>query len=69
MQATLFGAACIDQARAERAQKKDTGVLWTDEDVAFEMGLENWNAFLVPQPNNPKRLFNVWFEDWWSECP
>jgi hypothetical protein len=43
---------------------------WTDADIAFEMGLENWDLGLgnVPDALRPKRFFRAWIEDWEFDC-
>jgi hypothetical protein len=41
--------------------------LWNDNDVEFQLGLENFTADEangVPQGRNPRRLFHTWREDW-----
>ena len=61
-QATVFGAASIDRSRAIQAAEESNGVLlesrWTDADIAFQVGLENWDGMPgdVPVPVAPKRL-------------
>jgi hypothetical protein len=72
-QATIYGAACIDKMRALSAHEEKNGIVssrWTDADMAFDMGLENWDGPLgnVPAPVVPKRLFKAWIEDWEWEC-
>jgi hypothetical protein len=67
MQATIFGAACIEKARVLKAQKELSMELWNDNDVEFQLGLENFTADEadgVPQARNPRRLFHTWREDW-----
>jgi hypothetical protein len=69
-QATVYGAACIDKARAALAIEEANGLVvetrWTDADLAFELGLENWEVGNgnVPVPLVPKRIFRAWIEDW-----
>ena len=74
-QATIFGAACIDRSRASQAAEESAGLVvklhWTDEDVAFQMGLESWSfvpGVVLPTVDCPKRLFRAWIEDWEFEC-
>jgi hypothetical protein len=47
-QATIFGAACIDRARAMEAAEDFNGIIletrWTDADITTQMGLENWDV-------------------------
>jgi hypothetical protein len=68
MQATIFGAACIEKSRTLKAEKEQSMELWNDNDVEFQLGLENFAADeangAVPQVVNPKRLFHCWMEDW-----
>jgi hypothetical protein len=67
MQATIFGAACIEKARALKAEKEKSMELWNDNDVEFQLGLENFSADEangVPQVCTPRRLFHTWREDW-----
>jgi hypothetical protein len=68
MQATIFGAACIEKARTLKAEKEQAMELWSDNDVEFQLGLENFAADEaggeVPQVMNPRRLFQAWFEEW-----
>jgi len=67
MQATIFGAACIEKARALKAEKELSMELWNDNDAKFQLGLENFaadEANGVPQVRNPRRLFHAWREDW-----
>ena len=69
-QATVYGAACIENSRAAQAIEEANGLIletrWTDADLAFEMGLENWerDGGDVPAPIVPKRIFRAWVEDW-----
>jgi hypothetical protein len=68
-QATVYGAACIDKARAAQAVEEANGVIvetrWTDADLAFQLGLENWeNDYGNVPPVVPKRIFRAWIEDW-----
>jgi hypothetical protein len=74
-QATIYGAACIEKARSVRAAEERNGTVvefrWTDEDIAFELGLEDFTG--TPggphrAPVRPKRLFRAWIEDWEWEC-
>ena len=73
-QATIFGSACIDRARAletaEESQGQVVETRWTDADIAFQMGLEDWEVAPrnVPVFIRPKRLFRAWIEDWEYEC-
>jgi hypothetical protein len=67
MQATIFGAACIEKARVLKAEKEQSLELWNDNDVEFQLGLENFSADEaegVAQQVNPRRLFHAWREDW-----
>jgi hypothetical protein len=71
MAATVFGAFCIDKARSERSANEHDGLvqqsLWTDADIAFNLGLESWTAdedITVPDPVAPRRIFNAWIEEW-----
>lgn len=67
MQATIFGSACIEKARVLKAEKELSMELWNDNDVEFQLGLENFTADEangVPQGRNPRRLFHTWREDW-----
>lgn len=67
MQATIFGAACIERARVLKADKEQSMELWNDNDVEFQLGLENFEADEaggVVQQRNPRRLFHTWKEDW-----
>jgi hypothetical protein len=73
-QATIYGAACMDKSRAAQLIEERNGVLlesaWSDADIAFQMGLENWDtvAGIIPGPIRPKRLFHAWLEDWEFDC-
>ena len=56
MQATIFGAACIEKARVLKAEKELSMELWNDNDVEFQLGLENFTADEangVAQSRNP----------------
>ena len=70
MQATIFGAACIEKARTLKAEKEKSLEIWSENDVEFHLGLENFEAdeaHGVPQAGhrkNPRRLFYAWREDW-----
>ena len=67
MQATIFGAACIDRARILRVEKELTKELWNDDDVEFQLGLENFAADETnegPMGVTPVRRFHAWREDW-----
>lgn len=68
MQATIFGAACIEKARALKAEKELSMELWNDNDIEFQLGLENFTANeaqgVVQQGQAPRRLFHTWREDW-----
>jgi hypothetical protein len=61
MQSTIFGSACIEGARAARKKKVNQKVLWTDEDVAFNVGL-NWEQETATE-KIPHRVFRAYFED------
>jgi len=63
MQATIFGGACMEKARALRVNKEKDFELWNDDDVEFQLGLENWNRE-QKSVTNPRRIFNAWLEDW-----
>ena len=73
-QATVYGAACMEKSRIAQAAEEVTGLVqasrWTDADVAFNLGLENWDSGSpnVPRPIVPKRLFKAWIEDWEWDC-
>lgn len=68
MQATIFGAACIERSRALKAEKEECMELWNDNDLEFQLGLENFGADkasgVIPSRTNPRRLFHAWVEDW-----
>jgi hypothetical protein len=68
MQATIFGASCIEKARTLKAQKEQAMELWNENDAEFQLGLESFNADeangVVQQGRNPRRLFHAWREDW-----
>jgi Protein of unknown function (DUF 659) len=69
MQATIFGAACIEKARALKEEKEQSTELWNEKDEEFQLGLENFEAdeaHGVAQGRrlNPRRLFYAWREDW-----
>ena len=55
-----------------QAEESDGHVLetrWTDVDIDFELGLENWSSgATVPSVVVPKRLFKAWIEDWEYNC-
>ena len=42
--------------------------LWTENDIEFQLGLENWEEEVVSGHSRfataPKRLFHTWREDW-----
>jgi hypothetical protein len=73
-QATIYGAASMEKARAMQELEEANGNIveyrWTDADVGFDLGLEDWNRdnaggnLNVPSVVVPKRLFNAWIEDW-----
>jgi hypothetical protein len=68
-QATIFGAASMERARAKKEAEEFGGVLvetrWTDADLTFNLGLESWDGGMsVPDVVVPKRIFNAWIEDW-----
>jgi hypothetical protein len=68
MQATIFGAACIEKSRTLKAEKEQSMELWNDNDLEFQLGLENFAADeasgVVPPRTNPRRLFHAWIEEW-----
>jgi hypothetical protein len=70
MQATIFGAACIEKARTLKGEKEKSMEIWNDNDLEFQLGLENFSAneaHGVAQSRrvlNPRRLFHTWREDW-----
>jgi hypothetical protein len=66
MQSTIFGAACIDKARALKFKKEKDLELWTENDIEFQLGLEDWEAAAGLPAAHPvrKRLFRAWLEDW-----
>jgi hypothetical protein len=74
MQATVFGAACMERSRVIKAGEESNGVVvesrWTDEDIGLDLGLENWEVApgIVPVPIRPKRIFKTWLEDWEFEA-
>lgn len=70
-QATVFGAASMEKARAIQAAEEANGMVvesrWSDADICFELGLENWNlagAIAIPKVVVPKRIFYAYMEDW-----
>jgi hypothetical protein len=68
-QATIFGAACIEKARSERASVEADPdrvyQVWTDEDVTFDLQLEKWGTTIeLLVQLGPKRTFKGWLEDW-----
>jgi hypothetical protein len=70
MQATIYGAACIEKARTLKAEKEQSMELWNDNDVDFQLGLENFNADeanQVVRVASPKCLFRAWLEEWEEE--
>jgi hypothetical protein len=71
MQATIFGAACIERSRALKVEKEQSMELWNDNDLEFQLGLENFAADeaggVVPNVVNPRRLFHCWREEWEEE--
>jgi hypothetical protein len=44
MQATIFGASCIEKARTLKAQKEQAMELWNENDAEFQLGLESFNT-------------------------
>jgi hypothetical protein len=68
MQATVFGAACIEKSRVLKVDKEKRMELWNDNDVEFQIGLENWRQEDASPDDaterNPRRLFRAWKEDW-----
>jgi hypothetical protein len=70
MQATIFGAACIEKARMLKQEKEHSMELWNDDDVEFQLGLENFEADEASdgmqrfRRASPRRLFHAWREDW-----
>jgi hypothetical protein len=71
MQATVFGAACIEKSRVLKADKEKRMELWNDNDVEFQIGLENWRQEDASsddaEERNPRRLFRAWREEWEKE--
>lgn len=73
-QATVYGAASLDRVRALESVEEHSGTAvetrWTDADMVFEMGLENFETLpgVVPAAVVPKRLFKAWMEDWEFDC-
>lgn len=73
-QATVYGAACMDKAKMIQEAEESSGLVqeshWTDEDIAFNLGLESWDegAGNVPEPVVPRRIFNAWIEEWEWDC-
>jgi hypothetical protein len=71
MQSTLFGAACMQQARSKANQllKDPLGAVnctWCDEDMEAELGFDKWGvSFHLPK--KPSRIFRAWVEDWEKE--
>jgi hypothetical protein len=69
MQATIFGAACIEKARTLKGEKEKSMEIWNDNDLEFQLGLENFSAneaHGVAQSQcvlNPRRLFHTWREE------
>jgi hypothetical protein len=70
-QATVYGAASMDKARMIRDAEERNGLVesrWTDADLDFAHGLENWNSAgnpgNVPEQIVPRRIFRAWIEDW-----
>ena len=68
-QATLFGAACIEEARRRKSVKAapdETNIIWDDQDVAFDLKLESWGVDVddLRKKKIPKRIFRAWEEDW-----
>ena len=66
MQATLYTAARIEEARKTQDKKEGRNDLWTNEDEAFELGLvqqqgEEQVVFV------PQRLVYCFLEDWEKE--
>ena len=63
MQATLFGAACIEKARVERLEEDVTnGVVWTDEDIAFSLQLDEKSSTVKnPITKGPVRIYRAWY--------
>lgn len=69
MQATIFGAACIDKARIVKKDNEKDTKLWNDEDEEFQLGLENFSLEEAGEATrtasrNPRRLFHCWMEEW-----
>ena len=70
-QATVYGAASMEKARMVQDAEERNGLVlesrWTDADLEFAHGLENWDAAgagNVPEPTVPRRIFNAWIEEW-----
>jgi hypothetical protein len=68
MQATIFGAACIERSRVLKAEKEQSTELWNDNDLEFQLGLESFTHDeadgALPEVQNPRRLFHAWSEEW-----
>ena len=70
MQSTLFGASCIEAARRRhklRSIAPTTVSIWAEEDVEFDLQLENWGTVIELPNQQPVRIFNNWVEDWEKE--
>ena len=63
-QSTLFGGNTIEMARLEQKKREVevSGELWTDEDVAFNLGLEIEEE--EEDDDVPPRLVYAFVEDW-----
>ena len=63
MQATIFSASCIKKAQTLKVEKEQSKELWNDDDLEFQLGLENFaadEAGGVAQARNPRRPFHTW---------
>ena len=63
MQSTIYGAACMARARTKTKEQSES-ITWTDEDLAFRNGLEDWSDGRDKAPAKPQRLFKAWYEPW-----
>jgi hypothetical protein len=70
MQATIFGAACIERARILKIEKEKSMEIWNeDNDLEVQLGLENFSkneagGIARGRTTTTKRLFHAWREDW-----
>ena len=66
-QATLFSVASIEASRRKLSLKEapdHLSVLWNDDDLEHNIGLEDWGDPEEESNKPPVRVLKAWMEDW-----